>query len=202
MKSQNVKKTRSIRRKKSDLNENLLSAAKAEIIEHGFENATITNIVKRAKIQANVFYNRYDNIHGLFDKLIRPYDYWLEDNVKFSGNNSIERLCNAINTLIDFLHEDLFLQRLLAWEISNDNYLTKRSTSKKEIFFSYSIEQYCDLPDHNTAEIKKQFSLIIGGVYYHFISRTANPAFDNSISSEKDIEELKKYTRNIISNLF
>ena len=202
MESLNEKKGRQLRRKKNDLNENLFLAAKAEIIEHGFETVTVMNIVKRAKVQANVFYNRYENLYDLFDKLIRHYDYWLEDNIKFNGDNSAEKLCSATNALIDSLYEDPFLQKLLIWEISNDNFLTRRTSSKRKLFWNYSLEQKCGLSNYNSTEIKKKYTLIIGGIYYHFICNKSDSPINKSFYSKDDIVDLKSYVKVLISKLF
>lgn len=194
MKSKNERKAR---RKKNDINENLLLVAKAEIIEHGFENTTLTNIIKGANIQANVFYNRYEDLHALFDKLIRPYDYWFEDNIKFSGNDISEKLCYAISTLIDSLNEDLFMQKLLIWEVGSNNYLTQRMSYKRELFFSHLIERHSKGSNVDISDLKRACALIVGGICHYFICRGKKTSINNgfNIDKDKEIEALKKQSQ-------
>jgi len=189
------KKSRRVRRKKEDINKDLLSAARSEILEKGFENITVASIIKRADVQANVFYNRYKDQDDLFDVLIRPYEYWFEDKIKFLGETSIERLLNAMNSLIDSVVKDKFMQQILIWEICCDNYLTNRMALKRELYFNHYIKKHCK-QDSDILDLYKISSFIIGGIYYFFIVRKNSNQIPIS-----DINNLKKQINSIITGI-
>ncbi len=62
-----IKKTRRPRRSKADIESAILKAAIAQIKKKGFSMALVTDIVKRAKIEPIVFYNRYKNLDEFYD---------------------------------------------------------------------------------------------------------------------------------------
>ena len=188
------KKPIRIRRTDEDLNDTLLLAAKDEILKNGFENTTITNVLKSANIQINVFYRRYNSLNDLFDKLIRPYDYWLEDNLKFEGDNPSERVINALNNLIDSINGDPFMQQILLWEVCSDNYLTRRITTNRDLYFNHCIDRYFDKLNSKMSELHNLSSFIVGGIYYFFVTRHKS----NQTALANDISILKKQIQSII----
>ena len=84
MEPANEVKTRRPRRSKADIEEAINKAAVAQIKKKGFSLALVTDIVKRAKIEPIVFYNRYKNLDEFYDEFVKNYDYWLSDLVRDS----------------------------------------------------------------------------------------------------------------------
>ena len=79
MATMNDTKTRRPRRSKADIEAAIQRAAIAQIKKKGFSLALVTDIVKRAKIEPIVFYNRYKNLDEFYDKFVKKYDYWLSN---------------------------------------------------------------------------------------------------------------------------
>ena len=196
MKKHDTKTTR-LRRTVEDINDSILRAAKEEIIENGFENTTITDILKNANIQITVFHKRYNDLYDLFDRLIRPYDYWFEDNLKFEGSNPTEKTINTLFHLIDSLNNDPFMLQILLWEVSKDNYLTRRISAKRAQFFDYFIEKFFDKNITDISELNNISSFIVEGIIYFFLTRKRS----NQLVSENDIIILKNQVQSIIISL-
>ena len=70
METTNEMKSRRPRRSKADIEAAIQRAAVAQIKKKGFSLALVTDIVKRAKIEPVVFYNRYKNLDEFYDKFV------------------------------------------------------------------------------------------------------------------------------------
>lgn len=53
--------------------ENILSCAKAEFLEKGFNNASLRNIVKSAGVTTGAFYGYFSNKEALFAAIVEPH---------------------------------------------------------------------------------------------------------------------------------
>jgi hypothetical protein len=60
------KKTRKARRTKADIEKAINEAARSTIMEKGFAQTTILDIIKKAKIEPATFYKRYKKEEALF----------------------------------------------------------------------------------------------------------------------------------------
>ena len=67
------------RRSKADIEAAIQKAAVAQIRKKGFVRALVTDIVKKAKIEPIVFYNRFKNLEEFYDQFVKRYDYWVSD---------------------------------------------------------------------------------------------------------------------------
>ena len=116
------------RRKKADLDSHLLEAAQETIKEVGFANATVVGIANKANVQASVFYNRFNDLDDFFDKLVREYDYWLNDSIVIKEDlSTIQNYENGMNRLIDAFSENEIMQQLIKWELSSKNFIDRKS---------------------------------------------------------------------------
>lgn len=59
------KKTRKARRTKADIEKAINEAARSTIMEKGFAQTTILDIIKKAKIEPATFYKRYKNLENV-----------------------------------------------------------------------------------------------------------------------------------------
>jgi len=60
------KKTRKARRTKADIEKAINEAARSTIMEKGFAQTTILDIIKKAKIEPATFYKRYKNLEDFY----------------------------------------------------------------------------------------------------------------------------------------
>ena len=75
-------KKRRPRRSKANLIECINNAAEDQIKKDGFSNVLVTDIIKRAKIEPAVFYNRFENLESFMSEFVKRYDYWFSDILK------------------------------------------------------------------------------------------------------------------------
>ena len=125
MEPANEVKTRRPRRSKADIEEAINKAAVAQIKKKGFSLALVTDIVKRAKIEPIVFYNRYKNLDEFYDEFVKNYDYWLSDLVRDSMEEigSEEGYSNILEKLLTNLMQEEIMTELLRWEIAEGNHM-------------------------------------------------------------------------------
>jgi AcrR family transcriptional regulator len=108
------------RRTKIGIEKLFFDAATKIIEKHGL---TVTGIAHVATIEPPVFYNRYKDIEDFIEKYVRNYDYWLRDTINFisRSNNPLENMEIILNGLIDSLAENIPMQKLIAWEMNENN---------------------------------------------------------------------------------
>ena len=135
METMNEIKTRRPRRSKADIESAILKAAIAQIKKKGFSMALVTDIVKRAKIEPIVFYNRYKNLDEFYDTFVKRYDYWISDLVR--GINGTLMTEDGYKTALEGLFRELLTDSIMAelirWEIAEGTPTTERTARLREI---------------------------------------------------------------------
>ena len=63
------------RRTKADIAEDIRKAAVDQILKNGFSSSLVTEIIKKAKIEPPVFYNRYKDLDEFFSEFVKSCDY-------------------------------------------------------------------------------------------------------------------------------
>lgn len=173
MESENEVKARRPRRSKADIEDALHKAAVSQIKKKGFSLALVTDIVKRAKIEPVVFYNRYKNLDEFYDTFVKDYDYWLSDLVRDSIENidSEEAYSNVIEKILNNLLSDDIMTELLRWEVAEGNNITERTARLRtmhavDIFRNFE-EKHADIGIDVTAVS----ALLVAGIYYMLLHK-------------------------------
>lgn len=173
MESENEVKARRPRRSKADIEDAIHKAAVSQIKKKGFSLALVTDIVKRAKIEPVVFYNRYKNLDEFYDTFVKDYDYWLSDLVRDRIENidSEEAYSNVIEKILNNLLSDDIMTELLRWEVAEGNNITERTARLRtmhavDIFRNYE-EKHADIGIDVTAVS----ALLVAGIYYMLLHK-------------------------------
>lgn len=173
MESENEVKARRPRRSKADIEDAIHKAAVSQIKKKGFSLALVTDIVKRAKIEPVVFYNRYKNLDEFYDTFVKDYDYWLSDLVRDSIENidSEEAYSNVIEKILNNLLSDDIMTELLRWEVAEGNNITERTARLRtmhavDIFRNYE-EKHVGIGIDFTAVS----ALLVAGIYYMLLHK-------------------------------
>lgn len=168
MEPANEVKTRRPRRSKADIEEAIHKAAVAQIKKKGFSLALVTDIVKRAKIEPIVFYNRYKNLDEFYGEFVKNYDYWLSDLVRNSVGEigSEEGYSNLIEKLMTNLMSDDIMTEILRWEIAEGNHITERTSRLRELHALELNNSYANIYNREDTDIAAITALIVAGVYY------------------------------------
>lgn len=173
MESENEVKARRPRRSKADIEDAIHKAAVSQIKKKVFSLALVTDIVKRAKIEPVVFYNRYKNLDEFYDTFVKDYDYWLSDLVRDSIENidSEEAYSNVIEKILNNLLSDDIMTELLRWEVAEGNNITERTARLRtmhavDIFRNFE-EKHADIGIDVTAVS----ALLVAGIYYMLLHK-------------------------------
>lgn len=176
MKRNNISE-RKRRRTSQEIEEAVFLATEKLVKEKGFNNVAFTEIMKLAEVEPQVMYRRFSNIEDLYDKFIRRYDYWLLDLAEYrlDENDPIASMKNVLIGLATSLYENQVMQKILVWEVSDNNKLTSRNALNREIHTLPVLDFFRkNMPPGVNFNIFT--SLLIGGIY-HLILRRDRSSF-------------------------
>lgn len=171
MNHSNISK-RKKRRSTKEIEKAVFLATEKLVSEKGFNNIAFTEIMRLAKVEPQVMYRRFDGIEDLYDKFIRHYDYWLHDIVEYNldENDPVVSMKNILTELATSLYENPIMQKILVWEVCDNNKLTCRTALNRETnsiplldFFRHNLPKNIDFDCFT--------SILIAGIYYLIIRR-------------------------------
>ncbi len=204
METMNETKTRRPRRSKADIESAIMRAAIVQIKKKGFSMALVTDIVKRAKIEPIVFYNRYKNLDEFYDTFVKKFDYWISDLLRgINGNLYTETgYGDAMEKLLRNLIEDAIMTELLRWEISEGTTITERTANLREIDCNHIIGKYEQFFEGSGIDIVAIAALSIAGIYYMVLHKDRSTFGGIDVNTEDGIKRLSKAMRQQASLLF
>lgn len=167
------KKERTARRTNEQLENAVMSALEALITERGFMNASLLSFLKIAGIEANVFYRHYGTLDQLYDKFIDQYDFRLYDTLNSNMHKSDDRqFCKKVlKKLYMGLEQDIVMQKILLWELSDLNPTTCKTAAIRERM-SLDIMGYISAAFSRTSiDIQPIAALLVAGVHYIILHR-------------------------------
>ncbi len=199
----NDTKTRRPRRSKADIEAAIQRAAIAQIKKKGFSLALVTDIVKRAKIEPIVFYNRYKNLDEFYDKFVKKYDYWLSNIVHGLADelNTTDGYADIMTQLLDNLLNDGIMTELLRWEVSEGTHITERTARLREMDVTDLIAKYSS-EKKQSIDLVAISALIVGGIYFMVLhkDRSTFAGIDlNSTEGQRRIEHAFRHIARMIS---
>lgn len=192
-------KTRRPRRSKADIEEAINKAAITQIKKKGFSLALVTDIVKRAKIEPIVFYNRYKNLDEFYDEFVKNYDYWLSDIIRDSVDDmsTEEGFSNIIEKLLNNLLNDEIMTELLRWEIAEGNHITERTARLRELHAIEMTNAYNARNGQQEVDAGALTALLVGGIYYMILHRgrstMAGIDLDRTEGKRRVIEAIRSF---------
>lgn len=176
-----------IRRTKATITENIRKAAVESVLKRGFSGSLVSEIIKKAKIEPVVFYNRYQNLEEFFSEFVKGYDYWLSDVAKEA--NKLETPHDQFIALIEGLQECMIeksvMLELIRWEIAVDNDITKRTASIREMFTLPLAEKYDDLFKNSGIDFVAIATIIVSGLYYLYLHKDRSTFCNIDMNTEE-----------------
>ena len=145
----------------------------SQIKKKGFSLALVTDIVKRAKIEPVVFYNRYKNLDEFYDTFVKDYDYWLSDLVRDSIENidSEEAYSNVIEKILNNLLSDDIMTELLRWEVAEGNNITERTARLRTMHAVDIFRNYEEKHAGIGIDVTAVSALLVAGIYYMLLHK-------------------------------
>ena len=176
-----------IRRTKATITENIRKAAVESVLKRGFSGSLVSEIIKKAKIEPVVFYNRYQNLEEFFSEFVKGYDYWFSDVAKEA--NKLETPHDQFIALIEGLQECMIeksvMLELIRWEIAVDNDITKRTASIREMFTLPLAEKYDDLFKNSGIDFVAIATIIVSGLYYLYLHKDRSTFCNIDMNTEE-----------------
>ena len=106
-------------------------------------------------------------------EFVKGYDYWFSDIAKEA--NKQDSPYNQFIALIDGLQECMIektvMQELIRWEIAEDNEITNRTASIREMFTLPLAEKYDNIFKNSGIDFVAIATIIISGLYYLYLHK-------------------------------
>lgn len=172
------------RRTKVDLEADIIKSAENLIKKKGFSDMHVTDLIKKARIEPPVFYNRYNNLGEFFDEFVKKYDYWFKDILSDSQfpTDDVNGYISIFKEVQKALSDQSVMLELLRWEIAEGNETTVRTAMLREMHTLPLVKTYEKKFKGTGIDIAAISALMIGGIYYLNLHR------DRSVFSGIDIK--------------
>ena len=176
-----------IRRTKATIIEDIRKAAVESVLKRGFSGSLVSEIIKKAKIEPVVFYNRYQNLEEFFSEFVKGYDYWFSDVAKEANNQETphDQFIALIEGLQECMIEKSVMQELIRWEIAEGNDITKRTASIREMFTLPLAEKYDDLFKNSGIDFVAIATIIVSGLYYLYLHKDRSTFCNIDMNTEE-----------------
>lgn len=169
-----IKKKRAPRRTQTEIEENIMEELEKLVIKKGFSNILLTDLINSSGVEASVFYRRYGTVSNALNMLSRRYDFWLNNAIDIKQLSKLgpkEFYKNILKSLYRELKNNLTMQKLLIWELSEDNEETRRSSNMREDI-NMGLLSYYELLFKNTPiDIKLVTAILISSIYYMILHK-------------------------------
>jgi len=197
-------KGRRPKRTKAQIDDCINHAAVAEIVEKGFSDTILYGIIKRAKIEPVVFYNRYKSLELFYDEFVKSKDYWFVDLLKEIDEPQLSRieLTKILVSLIDALDKDSVMLELLRWEVASENPTTRRSAALREFHTLPLAKDYENLFRNTELDMLSLCALVIGGIYYLELHKNLSPFSGIDLKTEEGKNRIKGALSTFVNILF
>lgn len=179
---------RSPRRKNEQLNNDVMDALEKEILQHGFINVKVNNLLHDAKIQPNVFYNRYESLDKLLDEYVGKYNFWLNDVLNIT---ELEHLgprkfyAEMLKKIFVRLVKEPVMQKILIWELSENNVSTRRTADIRDTMTSSLNAYYKSIFKSSGIDISTITAIFFAGVYYLVLQRERSTVLAVDFNTDK-----------------
>lgn len=176
-----------IRRTKATIIEDIRKAAVESVLKRGFSGSLVSEIIKKAKIEPVVFYNRYQNLEEFFSEFVKGYDYWFSDVAKKANKQETphDQFIALIEGLQECMIEKSVMQELIRWEIAEGNDITKRTASIREMFTLPLAEKYDDLFKNSGIDFVAIATIIVSGLYYLYLHKDRSTFCNIDMNTEE-----------------
>ena len=193
-----------VRRTKAAIIENINKAAEESVLKHGFSGSLVSEIIKGAKIEPAVFYNRYQNLEEFFSEFVKKYDYWFSEVAKEAEKQetSYGQFITLIEGLQECLKEKSVMEELIRWEVAEKNDSTKRTASIRELFTLPLVDKYDKLFKDSGIDFVAIATIIISGLYYLYLHKDLSTFCNIDMNTEEGRHRINEAIKFLSEPLF
>ncbi len=197
-------KTRRPRRSKADIEAAIQKAAISQIRKKGFAGALVTDIVKKAKIEPIVFYNRFKNLEEFYDSFVKRYDYWISSlartvNPQFTSESDYAR---AMAKLFEALLADGMMVELLRWEVADGTPITQRTATLRELDFVSIISTCAERFPGEDVDCVAVSALVVAGIYFMILHKDRSTFGGIDINTDEGRERVQSVFKQLGRMMF
>lgn len=192
------------RRTEATIIEDIRKAAVESVLKRGFSGSLVSEIIKKAKIEPVVFYKRYKNLEEFFSEFVKGYDYWFSDVAKEANKQetSYDQFIALIEGLQECMIEKSVMQELIRWEIAEDNNITKRTASIREMFTIPLVEKYDNLFKNSGIDFVAIATIIVSGLYYLYLHKDRSTFCNIDMNTEEGRNRINQAIKFLSELLF
>lgn len=192
------------RRTEATIIEDIRKAAVESVLKCGFSGSLVSEIIKKAKIEPVVFYKRYKNLEEFFSEFVKGYDYWFSDVAKEANKQetSYDQFIALIEGLQECMIEKSVMQELIRWEIAEDNDITKRTASIREMFTKPLVEKYDNLFKNSGIDFVAIATIIVSGLYYLYLHKDRSTFCNIDMNTEEGRNRINQAIKFLSEPLF
>ena len=137
--------------------------------EVGFPKITLTAIAQVANVNLSVVCRHFGTLENLLEVYSHKFDYWLAailDADQTGTHNDSEFLNSVANSFVKTLSKDKEMQQLMAWELTEDNPITRRSAKQRDVMIEKILPVYEGFLNHLDANPRAILAVVVAGMYY------------------------------------
>lgn len=165
--TENLKRNR---RSNYAVDRDILDAVASLIKEVGFSKITLPTIAQTANVNISVIYRHFDTLDNLLDQYVHKFDYWLNDILDIDQaavtNDTASILHIIAERFVKSLSKDKEMQRLMIWELTEDNKSTRRSAQQRDTTVEKVIPLYESLLTGIDINPRAVLAIVVAGMYY------------------------------------
>lgn len=198
-------KSKRERRTNEQLEQDILNAIESLVCKKGFTEIPLMEFINEAHIDPNVFYRRYKTVSDVYSTLAKRNDFWINDSIEMSelpklGDKAF--FASGLKKLCNTLRDNLIMQKLLIWELSEVNETTKHSAQFRDTMNSNLVLYYKRIFDEVGIDIAPIIALMISGIYYLTLHRGIATFCLIDFSTEEGQKKLSSTIDTITEMLF
>lgn len=152
----------------------LINAVGEIIKTDGYTGLGVNKIAKKAEVNKKLIYRYFDNnVNNLIETYVRSKDYWigLSENMgqvikDAETDNGCELIKSILRTQLTFFYNEIEMQKIIIWEVSEKTKILKEIGQKRECFGEQIFELLEPYFKSADTDIRSILALQVAGVYY------------------------------------
>lgn len=185
-------KKRRARRSLVAVERDILESVMEIVKESGFQKVSLIAVATQANVQLSVIYRHFGSLEKLLDRYVQSLDYWINSALELKGEefDSAESYKESLQQLMSSFFKNKEMQKLMVWELSEDNPIARRTLKRRELVNAEMISVYNRLFEGTNIDIQSITAILTSGMYYIGICRKRVKIFDVDYSSKTGRERL------------
>ncbi len=192
------------RRTNAQLQADILSAIGRILREKDFIHITVMDISREASTDPNVVLRQFGSLEQALDRYVCSIDYWIRDLLDNEALKQGDRttLESMFVRMTDFLYDNPEMQRLLIWEVTDVNAVTRRAADNRETYYREAYEAYHQKFSAAGIPFRRIASLLIAGTYYLVLHRRTSTFGGEDYDTEEGRARLHETLQYLLDMLY